>query len=185
VNALPEGPGARLFTQRLRLRPTVLSDLDYVVSVERDPVNLPFITPWERPQHEAAIRFPDFRHFIVEAGPDMEATGFVILIGCRNPHKNLELKRMVIQRKGQGVGRATLRVVKRIVFDDLGAHRLWLDVKDNNVKAQGFYRDEGFVEEGRLREAVKSQEGYRSLVVLSMLQREFESRRADALEAAR
>jgi RimJ/RimL family protein N-acetyltransferase len=175
--------GARLFTQRLRLRPTVLSDLDYVVSVERDPVNLPFITPWEKPQHEAAIRFPDFRHFIVETGPDMGATGFVILIGCRNPHKNLELKRMVIQRKGEGVGRATLRVVKRIVFDDLAAHRLWLDVKDNNTKAQAFYRGEGFVEEGRLREAVKAPDGYRSLVVLSMLQHEFEERRSMTLEA--
>ena len=63
----------------LSLRPTMLSDLDWVVSVECDPANLPFITPWERPQHEGAIRFPDSRHFIVEAGADYERAGFVIL----------------------------------------------------------------------------------------------------------
>ena len=38
---------------RVRLRPTMQSDLEFVLSIERDPVNLPFITPWERTQHEA------------------------------------------------------------------------------------------------------------------------------------
>ena len=46
----------------------MLSDLDFVLSVENDPANRPFITPWERVQHEGAVRFPDFRHFIIEAG---------------------------------------------------------------------------------------------------------------------
>ena len=62
-----------------RLRPTMLSDLDFVVSVETDAHNRPFITPWERTQHEAAIRFPDFRHFIVEGGDNLEPAGFLIL----------------------------------------------------------------------------------------------------------
>ena len=59
----------------VRLRPTMLSDLDFVISVEQDAANLPFITPWERTQHEGAVRFPDFRHFIVEAGPAYERAG--------------------------------------------------------------------------------------------------------------
>ena len=50
--------------------PRMLSDLDFVITVETDAHNLPFITPWERTQHEGAVRFPDFRHFIVEAGAD-------------------------------------------------------------------------------------------------------------------
>ena len=78
---------------RLRLRPTMLSDLDYVTSVENDEHNQPFITPWERTQHEGAVRFPDFRHFIVEAGSGYPSAGFVILQGCRNPHRSIELKR--------------------------------------------------------------------------------------------
>ena len=158
------------------------SDLEFVLSLERDPENLPYITPWERIQHEAAIRFPDFRHFIIECGPDLEAGGFLILIGCRNQHQSIELKRMVVQHKNQGFGRAALRVVKKIAFDDLGAHRLWLDIKKRNTRAKSLYDSEGFVLEGELREAVKVQGGFDSLVVLSMLAPEFAQRRTHACE---
>src|SRR5438105_4201603 len=142
-------------TARVRLRPTMTSDLDYVLSLEQDPENLAFITPWERTQHEAAIRFPDFRHFIVEGGGDgLSAAGFLILIGCRSPNQSIELKRMVIQAKGSGVGRAALRVAKKVAFDDLRAHRFWLDVKARNTRAKALYDSEGFVVEGELRDAV-------------------------------
>ncbi len=167
---------------RVRLRPTLQSDIDFVLSLEQDPDNLPFITPWERTQHEAAIRFPDFRHFVIEAGPALAAAGFLILIGCRSRHQSLELKRMVVQAKGQGVGRAALRVVKKVAFDDLGAHRLWLDVKKRNARAQALYAGEGFVVEGELREAVREAEGFESLLVMSMLEREFAARRSGQLE---
>ena len=173
-------PEAR--TARVRLRPTMQSDLDFVLSLERDPENLPFITPWERIQHEAAIRFPDFRHFIIEAGEGLEAGGFLILIGCRNQHHAIELKRMVVRDKQQGFGRAAMKVVKKIAFDDLGAHRFWLDIKKSNARAQALYRSEGFVFEGELREAVKTPHGYDSLVVMSMLQEEFAGRRSQAAE---
>jgi diamine N-acetyltransferase len=167
---------------RVRLRPTMQSDLEFVLSLERDPENLPYITPWERIQHEAAIRFPDFRHFIIETGEGLEAGGFLILIGCRNQHQSIELKRMVVRDKNQGYGRSALRVAKKIAFDDLGAHRFWLDIKKRNTRARSLYDSEGFVFEGELREAVKLQDGYDSLVVMSMLQAEFAARRARAME---
>jgi len=169
---------------RVRLRPTMQSDLDYVLSLERDPENLPYITPWEKIQHEAAIRFPDFRHFIIETGPELERGGFLILIGCRNQHQSIELKRMVVQSKHQGFGRAALRVIKKIAFDDLGAHRFWLDIKKRNTRAQALYASEGFAFEGELREAVRVSDGYDSLIVMSMLQAEYARRREQALEVA-
>lgn len=174
-------------TTRVRLRPTMQSDLTYVLSLEQDEQNLPYITPWDRTQHEAAIRFPDFRHFIIEGGEGLEPVGFLILIGCRSQHQSLELKRMVMQHKGQGFGRAALRVAKRVAFDDLHAHRFWLDVKQRNARAKAFYDSEGFVVEGVLRDAVRTRLlddslGFDSLVVLSMLRDEFSARRALALE---
>jgi len=167
---------------RVRLRPTMQSDLEFVLSLERDPGNLPYITPWERTQHEAAIRFPDFRHFIVEGGEELVSIGFLILIGCKSQNQSLELKRMVVQAKGQGYGRAALRVAKKVAFDDLGAHRFWLDVKTHNVRAKALYDSEGFVVEGTLRESVRTATGFESLVVMSMLHAEFESRRVQGLE---
>jgi len=165
----------------VRLRPTMLSDLDFVGSVERDPANRPFITPWERVQHEGAVRFPDFRHFIVEAGTGYPSAGFVILQGCRNPHGAVELKRIVLQPKGQGYGRACVRLLAQMAFRDLGAHRFWLDVRSANTRALALYRSEGFVEEGRLRESVRSGDGFDSLIVFSMLRHEHDAL-ADARE---
>jgi len=154
------------------------SDLDFVISVEQDVLNRPFITPWDRTQHEGAIRFPDFRHFIVEAGAGYPSVGFVILQGCRNPHRSIELKRMVLRpdAQGQGIGRDCIRWLAQMAFRDLAAHRFWLDVKALNVRAQALYRSEGFVEEGRLRESVRTDDGYDSLIVMSMLANEHAAR---------
>ena len=185
-------------SQLLRLRPTMLSDLAFVAAVESDQRNLPFISPWERTQHEGALRFPDFRHFIVELSADNADAGtrdgFVILQGCRNPHKSVELKRLVLQTKGQGAGRRCVRLLKQMAFRDLHAHRFWLDVKSLNTRALALYASEGFVEEGRLRECVRETgresvrshhdgaDGYDSLVVMSLLDREYQARVALGLE---
>ena len=175
----------------LRLRPTLLSDLDFVVGVEQDPRNRPFSTPGERTQHEGAIRIPDFRHFIVEscaaAAPDGGRAGFVTHQGSRNPHRSVELKRLVLQSKGQGLGRRCVRLLKRMAFRDLKAHRFWLDVKSLNTRALALYASEGFVEEGRLRESVRasldeSADGWDTLVVMGLLDREYAARVALGLE---
>ncbi len=172
----------------LRLRPTMLSDLDWVASLERDGTNLPFITPWERTQHEGAIRFPDSRHFILEEGDELTRIGFVILQGCRNPNGSVELKRLVLQPKGRGLGRSAVQQLKAMAFTQFKAHRFWLDVKALNVRAFKLYQSEGFVEEGRLRESVRvttdGADGYDSLIVMSLLDREYQARVALGLEAA-
>ncbi len=177
MNVSPAAAAADRVVPRVRLRPTLQSDLDYVLTLEQDPQNLPFITPWERTQHEAAIRFPDFRHFIIESGGAWRAAGFLILIGCKSHHRSLELKRMVVQHQGQGVGRAALREAQKVSFDDLGAHRFWLDVKTHNTRARALYDSEAFVVEGVLRESVRVAGGYESLTVMSMLAPEFAQRR--------
>jgi RimJ/RimL family protein N-acetyltransferase len=170
----------------LRIRPTMLSDLDFVVSVEQDARNLSFIAPWERTQHEGAIRFPDSRHFIVEAGDDWSQVGFVILQGCRSPNRSVELKRMVLQPPGRGLGRACVRMLKQLAFRDLHAHRFWLDVRSLNARALRLYAGEGFVEEGRLRECLRvgtdDTAGWESLVVMSLLDREYDKRVDGGLE---
>jgi RimJ/RimL family protein N-acetyltransferase len=169
-------------TAQVRLRPTMLSDLDEVIAVEQDERNQPFITPWERIQHEGAVRFPDFRHFIIEVGTQPGPAGFVILQGCRNPHHSVELKRIVLQLKGQGHGRTCVRLLKQMAFRDLKAHRFWLDVKKLNARALALYASEGFVEEGRLRESVQVAGGYDDLIVMGMLDREYQARVALGLE---
>ena len=40
----------------VRLPPIMSSDRDFATSVEHDPANRPFVTPWDRTRHEGAIR---------------------------------------------------------------------------------------------------------------------------------
>jgi diamine N-acetyltransferase len=62
-------------------------------------------------------------------------------------------------------------------------------VKALNTRALALYADEGFVEEGRLRESVRVNadgvDGYDSLIVMSMLDREYQARIALGLEGVR
>ena len=58
-------------------------------------------------------------------------------------------------------------------FQELGAHRLWLDVKPHNERARALYRSEGFVEEGTLRDALYYNGRFESLVVMSILRPEW------------
>jgi RimJ/RimL family protein N-acetyltransferase len=73
-----------------------------------------------------------------------------------------------------------------MAFADLHAHRFWLDVKSLNERARALYASEGFVEEGRLRESVRvvsaGGDAWDTLIVMSMLDREYDARVALGLE---
>jgi diamine N-acetyltransferase len=159
-------------TPEIVLRPTTDFDVDWVLDVEHDPAIEPFITRWPRQLHATTMRSENARHLVITS-PDGERLGYVILRGVTDPGANIELLRIVVARRGGGVGRAALRAVKRIVFDELGAHRLWLDVITTNDPARRLYRSEGFVEEGVLREAARRADGFASLVLMSLLEQEY------------
>ena len=87
---------------RVRLRPTLIDDLDQVVAMENDPINRPTITPWDRTQHEAAVRIPDFsdRHevthealvealFRLEVEPSLQLLSQIFPV-LENPRSELD-----------------------------------------------------------------------------------------------
>jgi diamine N-acetyltransferase len=80
----------------------------------------------------------------------------------------------VITEKGRGYGKGTVKLVKRLAFENYKAHRLWLDVKEQNHRARTVYKSAGFTVEGILRECLSSVNGYESLVVMSILEREYD-----------
>ncbi len=104
---------------------------------------------------------------------DRAAVGYIIVAGLRDPHACVELRRIVIGPKGRGFGREALRWVVRQAFTEWNAHRLWLDVKENNHAARALYESEGFVNEGIRRECLHVDGRFESLVVMSMLRQEY------------
>lgn len=161
----------------IRLRPTREADLDFALAAERHPDNSPFVGQWTREQHLSASRDAHAAHLIVEDLGRNQA-GFVIILGLQSQDRTLLIKRLVITDKGRGYGRATLAEVARLAFEEWEAHRLWLDVVDNNDRARHLYREAGFVEEGMLRECLYyAEEGcFRSSVVMGMLEQEYRNR---------
>jgi len=65
--------------------------------------------------------------------------------------------------------------VKKYCFEKLNCHRLWLDVFDFNSRARHLYKSEGFTEEGLIRECIKREDGYKNLVLMSILKQEYEA----------
>ncbi|MEM8640186.1 MAG: GNAT family protein [Cyanobacteria bacterium P01_G01_bin.54] len=161
----------------LILRPTQTRDLDFVIQAEGDPENRSYIFQWPQPEHAAALRDPDVAHQIIERIADAAPVGYLILRGLTNPHGSLELRRLVVIQKGQGYGKQALRLLQHQAFEQYQAHRLWLDVKLFNQRAYGLYRQAGFVEEGRLRECLRTADGFESLVIMSVLATEYEQMR--------
>lgn len=157
----------------IRFRPTLPSDLPYVLAAESDAENSRFIAVWSEERHLLALEDPDIAHLIVLSHENDQPVGFVIMAGVRNEHRAVEFRRIVITEKGRGYGRAALQAAKRFAFDELSAHRLWLDVKEYNTRARAVYEKEGFRYEGTLRECKKESEGFSSLIIMSILEQEY------------
>lgn len=167
---------------KIQLRPSIESELDFVVGAEQNPENNRFVSQWSREQHLAACSSNDLRHLIVETREGC-AVGYIILAGFGDTtQNNIEFRRLVITEKNNGYGRDALREVKRLAFEEYQAHRLWLDVKETNRRARHVYEAEGFVPEGVLRECIKTATGYESLCVMSLLRREYENGKAENSE---
>lgn len=158
------------------LKNTSEEDLDFVVNSERKPENAQYVDQWAKERHKDALCNEDILHLTVEDKNNNEPVGYLIMAGLINPNHNIELKRLVISSKGRGFGRETLKLVKKLAFKKLKAHRLWLDLRYKNQRAQRLYKSEGFIEEGTLRECVLYNGNYESLIIMSILESEYDNK---------
>lgn len=162
-------------SSRALLRAASADDLPAILRLERIPEFHTMVGVWPEQEHRRALFDPDHRYLIV-LGEQGETAGFAILRGLSSPHRNLELKRFVIERPGAGLGRRALRALMDLAFGQLGAHRLWLDVFPTNARALHVYRQAGFRQEGTLREAIYRDGEFHSLLLLAILDREYLAR---------
>ncbi|MRN54152.1 GNAT family N-acetyltransferase [Paenibacillus monticola] len=161
-----------LHSEGLDLRSTTKQDLDFVLVAEQGEANRSFIGQWSREQHAAAIDDGDILHFIIQETLG-EQMGYIILTGLQDPNLTVNIKRIVIQSKGRGYGTMTLQLLIDWIFVHTETHRLWLDVKDHNLRARHVYEGVGFRLEGTLRECIKVGKVFESLQIMSILRQEF------------
>lgn len=152
------------------LKPARHDDIESLCAIES--LYPQFITVQPPAEHLAALQNPNFA-YLVARGDEGEVAGYVILTGLQSPHHNVELRRIAVRNPSQRLGRPVLREAIHLAFTRYNAHRLWLDVAEENTRAQSLYRSLGFQQEGILREAHFHNGSYASLVLMSMLAREY------------
>ena len=167
---------------RLQFRQAEEKDLDYILEVEFRPENGKFVIPWEREVHSQTLNTEGAIHLVIERIDTLEPVGFLMIAGLNNPSKEIEWTRIILDKKGEGYGHETLKLLKSWAFDDLKFHRAWLDCKDYNARALHLYESEGMVREALIRETILHRGVYENLVVLGILDREYHARKRAGLE---
>ncbi|WP_410512735.1 GNAT family protein [Paenibacillus sp. BR2-3] len=161
-----------IFSELIKLRESAEQDLEFVLAAEQGQHNRAFIGQWTKEQHRAAFQDEDMLHLIIEDAAG-KRVGYVIVTGLLEPNLAVCIKRIVIESKGLGYGKMTLRLLTDWVFRNTETHRLWLDVKDHNSRARHVYEGAGFIFEGTLRDCVKVADGFESLQIMSILRTEY------------
>ena len=110
------------------------------------------------------------------------STRYLLINGLTTPAKELEWTHVIIAKKGMGYGHEAMKLLKAWGFDDLKFHRAWLDCKDYNARALHLYESEGMQREGLIRETILTNGVYENLVILGILDREYQERKAKGLE---
>ena len=154
------------------LRPAVAPDLPHIVALERLPEARRYVGQWPDEHHARALASRDARYYVHE-DEHGHIQAYIILLGFEEGSASIEFKRFVVAQPGRGLGRLLLSEILRIVFDEIGAHRFFLDVVEDNFRARHLYKSFGFIEEGVMREATERAGKWLSLVLMSILEDEY------------
>jgi diamine N-acetyltransferase len=155
----------------ITLRDTRTEDLDFVIPAEQSKENAPYVAQWSREAHLKAFEDEDVLHVIIET--EGRRVGYAIMAGLKEPNKCIELKRVVVIEKGKGLGRRAMELFIKLAFEELAAHRLWLDVREYNQRAIHLYDSLGFVREGLIRECIWTGDKFVSHYIMSILEQEY------------
>jgi diamine N-acetyltransferase len=154
------------------LRLATPDDILAILALERTPMASEFVGQWSEERHHATLAGGDARYYVSESeGGEVQA--YAILRGINEDSRGIELKRIVVALPERGLGRRMLQELMRIAFRELGAHRLFLDVYEDNARARHLYEGLGFQYEGVMREAAHRDGRWFNLRLMSILESEY------------
>jgi len=155
----------------MSLRLATAADIPAIMALESNPVARQFVGQWSEGRHRATLSGGDARYYVRETSGAIEA--YVILRGLGEDSRSIELKRIVVGVPERGLGRRILAEVIQICFRELHAHRLFLDVFEDNARARHLYESLGFKYEGIMRQAGHREGRWFDLHLMSILESEY------------
>ena len=139
------------------MRTALLTDFPFVHSITARPENAGFIVDLPDQQMRANLADPEMDLVIWEQGGN--PAGYALFCEIGNPSGRVELRSLGLDVAGAGLGQPFLRALIDHGFDTLNAARIWLDVVQDNPRAQAAYHRAGFTHEGTLRQNWKRPNG--------------------------
>ena len=100
--------------------------LPVVMRIERQPGYERLVGRWSEAQHLTALADKGNAYLIGHDGQGPR--GFAIVCTLDDPHGNVLIKRVAVERPGEGFGRRFMGAIVDWVFTTTEAHRVWLDV---------------------------------------------------------
>lgn len=115
--------------------------------------------------------------FAIHIRGEDEPIGVISLMNKSEANESAELSVIVGHQddRHQGYGTEAIDRLLGYAFEELGLNRIGLSVFDFNEEAISAYEKLGFVEEGRIRQAIKRRSGFHDAILMSILKSERES----------
>ncbi|GLZ16244.1 N-acetyltransferase [Actinomadura sp. NBRC 104425] len=169
------------------LREFTTDDVDAVLAVYGDPKVTEHLSfePRNRDQVTAtlnsvtaAARSQPRTEYSLAVVVDGEVIGFARLaVDTQHPGQSSAQLGFALRAShwGRGLGTATVRLLLRLGFQELGLHRLWGARSPDNVVSARLMTSLGMIEEGRIRGHIRVQGRWRDSVVHSILADEWQA----------
>ena len=125
----------------VKLRESRPEELQYFCDIEADADTRDHITPYSLQQHQS--EFASINIVYLSICADNELVGFFIL-ALESDNQSVEFRRIVIARKGIGIGQAAIRALEAWCIEVLQRRRIWLDVFASNLRARQVYAKLGY-----------------------------------------
>lgn len=151
-------------------------DTEYARLLDSDPVRL-YNTAQNKEWIEKMQKTEAFEgiEFMIHTLEDDKPIGFIGLDGI-NWHHGVSWTGIGIGEReywSKGFGAEAMRMVARYAFEELGLHRLSLNVFSYNTRAIRSYEKVGFKVEGKVREAVHRDGQRWDVVFMGLLREDF------------
>ena len=168
--------------ERVVLRPMRPADVEPLWRMRLDPLVwaqtteqplLPQTLEEYRTRYEAPSKNDDAQ-FAVEVDGVLSGRGALFSVDPLARHGEVGLA-LLPEARGRGLGRDVLRVLLGYAFRSRNLRRVHLQTLASNTAALAAYRAVGFVEEGRLREHAWVEGAYEDIVLMGVLQSEWDA----------
>ena len=125
----------------LNIFPLKRNELDKLVELEMHPDVSKFVMANTLEEHQKNIQNINLTYLKIVLNDQF--LGYVIL-NLDNDHVSVELRRIAIKDRCNGIGQEALRLIENYCINELDRSRIWLDVFSENTIARHVYEKFGY-----------------------------------------